>query len=239
MKTVGTSALSVYNNHVKRTLLKTIDYNDGTNIHHINVYLKKSGYRVTAKSLYGELMVFANRTTPDRIIIELIKKCFRLYSNKKNITVPYKIDDIYIYRLGKKLMFTNEPALKNNHSFYYVRKGTKDMTLSYKKEYKIYLQERLDILSKEMGLDLTGWKLTIGEYSSFFGECNYGSRRFKFDYRTYAYRPDIIDSLVYHELTHVYEHGHSEKFYRILRHYCPDYDRLARLLDGNYFEGDM
>ena len=44
------------------------------------------------------------------------------------------------------------------------------------------------------------------------------------------YAPEIIESVIVHELTHCFVFNHSDNFYRLLYKFCPNYDILRKKL---------
>lgn len=84
---------------------------------------------------------------------------------------------------------------------------------------------KVDYFSQIMGVEPKGVKITsaqkrLGSCSSENGIC--------FSYRLMQYDNDVIDYVVIHELAHIKEHNHSDRFYDIVRKYCPDYKNIER-----------
>ena len=68
----------------------------------------------------------------------------------------------------------------------------------------------------------------------------YGKKKWvKFDYRLFAYKPEISDSVIIHEIAHTYEIHHNDHFYKIVHRFCPDYDYLQDELEKGHFEGEL
>ncbi len=89
------------------------------------------------------------------------------------------------------------------------------------------------ILSRvEMFSSRTGWVPTgvrIGSANTSWGSCS-GKNRLNFTWKLVTAEPGVIDYVIVHELAHLKEHNHSEKFWRLVESVLPDYrKRRAKL----------
>lgn len=215
-----------------------LNKSDGT-FFYATIYLSKKHYRrITCSCDYGELVFNANYLTPD----SMIKSLYQQILTKKRFKDayfdrPFYQKDDYIFKLGKKLKITNDGFNKYNDQYYYVKSKDSDLLTKYKKEFHTYLKKRLLELSLIMGLDISDFKISVGDYKTFRGECIPTRKRLKFNIKLFAYTPQIIDSILYHELNHLKYRGHDKKFYNSLLNYCPNYKKLDILISQGKFEG--
>lgn len=223
----------------KRTLLtsKVFTMDDGYSLK-VNVFLKKGKRGILARIEYGELCLYTNRVLSDEKLLSFVKKVYRL--RKKQITQrPFRKENIYIYRLGKKCYFTNDSKKKGVEGYYYIPGNTKDPLTRYKKDFLSYLEPRVREIGKRRGVDFSSWTIRTGLFQSYYGCCAPKKKWVKFDYRLFAYKPEISDSVIIHEIAHTYEIHHNDHFYKIVHRFCPDYDYLQDELEKGHFEGEL
>ena len=223
----------------KRTLLarKIFTMDDGYPLK-VNVFLKKGRRGRLARIEYGELCIYRTEDRSEKTLLRFVKKVYKL--RKKQITQrPFRKENIYIYHLGKKCYFTDDVMKKGSEGFYYLPKNTKDPLTRYKKDFLLYLDKRVREIGRRMGADLSSWTIRTGLFQTYYGCCRPKKKVRKFDYRLFAYKQEISDSVIVHEIAHVYEIHHNDRFYRIVRLYCPDYDHLQDELEEGHFEGEL
>ena len=223
----------------KRTLLGKREYvmKDG-NSFQVKIYQKSNNRGLSIRVVYGEMEAYvSSRTT----FTDLDKFVTKVYNTKRNCIVnrPFMKEDVYIYLLGDKKYFTNDPSKKNDSNFFYIPKNCKDPLTRYKKLFLEWITPRVKQIGQRMGKDLTDWKIRTGLFLSFYGVCFPVKHQMKFDYRLFAYKEEIIDSVIYHEISHIYEIHHNDRFYKIVKLYCPEYDRLNSYIDQGRFEGEV
>lgn len=65
-----------------------------------------------------------------------------------------------------------------------------------------------------------------------WGSCS-SKRNLSFNWRLVLAPPDILDYIVVHELAHLREMNHSQRFWLLVRSFCPDFERHKRWLKEN------
>ena len=225
----------------KRKLIRTKSYflTDGRTIN-VKIYQKSNNRGMTCRINYGEVEMYVSSYSKDKDIDKLFLRAV----NKPHfrgciIDRPFMKDDTYFYMLGKKKYITRDIKFRNSDTFFYIPKTVKDPLTIYKKKYLEFLQDEVVKIGKMMGKDLSNYKIRTGLYLSYYGVCFPKKEQFKFDYRTFAYSKEIIDALIIHEVSHLYSTHHDNRFYTIVKTYCPDYDRLDRMLKQGKFEGEL
>ncbi len=78
-----------------------------------------------------------------------------------------------------------------------------------------------------LGVRAAGWQLRA--MSTRWGSCTPRTARIRVNVRLAAYPPTCLDYVVAHELTHLLEPSHSERFHALLARAYPD-ERVARAL---------
>ena len=98
------------------------------------------------------------------------------------------------------------------------------------KMYRKLTFEEISILipkwSKRMGLYPDEWK--ICKMNSMWGNCRKEKKELHFSLNLASKPIEFIDYVVVHELAHLKEANHSEKFWRIVSQYIPDYREIRR-----------
>ena len=96
-----------------------------------------------------------------------------------------------------------------------------------KKLAKKIIPLKVEYYSKIMGLKYG--RITITSAKTRFGSCS-SSGNLSFSYRLMLYPEEAIDYVVVHELAHLVELNHSERFYHIVASIMPDYKQRQIIL---------
>ncbi len=203
-----------------------------------NIYEKKNGTKMVIRYSYGEVEVYVPPRVTNKRIDDFVTG-FLQRNPDKYFWRPFYKEDVYIYVLGKKMFFTHNPANKGNSTYFYTPSTTKDPINRYKKNFIEYLNKRVVELGKIMNRDLSDYTFRTSLFLTYYGSCCPAKKQMKFDYRLYAFSPEIIDSVIIHEIAHTYELKHNKRFYDIVYLYCPDYDELQSELRSGYFVGKI
>lgn len=85
-----------------------------------------------------------------------------------------------------------------------------------------YIPERVRLYAPKIGVIPA--RITIRNQRTRWGSCSAGGN-LNFNCLLMLTPPEVIDSVVVHELCHLKEMNHSERFYREVRRVFPEYDR--------------
>ncbi len=91
---------------------------------------------------------------------------------------------------------------------------------------------RVEEISLRTGLKCNG--IAIKSYKSRWGCCD-GSNNLAFNYKLFMLPDRIQYYIIVHELCHTVQHNHSEKFWRLVERFVPDYKQLKKGLRGYDF----
>ncbi len=72
-------------------------------------------------------------------------------------------------------------------------------------------------------------RITITGAKTRFGACS-SKGNISYSYRLFDYPEEAVDYVVVHELSHLVEMNHSERFYKIVESVLPDYKERRKLL---------
>lgn len=148
----------------------------------------------------GELVVRAPLRTGTNVIETVIKKHMRWVEN--HISAQKKRMDL--------LSSLSEDDVKR-----------------LKKSAKLYFAEKTEYFSRIMGIKYG--RITITSAEKRFGSCN-SKGNICFSYRLMLYSEAAREYVIVHELAHILEMNHSDRFYRIIESVLPDYKQRKRLL---------
>lgn len=96
-----------------------------------------------------------------------------------------------------------------------------------RKEARAWVTERIAFYAPRMGVEPTGLKITSA--ATRWGSCN-GRNSLCFSYRVACLPQALLDYIVVHELAHIREHNHSDRFWAEVGRFMPDYaERRAQL----------
>lgn len=95
---------------------------------------------------------------------------------------------------------------------------------------KNYFPYKVDYYSKLIGV--TYGKITIRKQQTLWGSCT-SKGNLSFNCLLMLTPPEVIDSVIVHELCHRKEMNHSKRFYNEIYQVYPEYDRWNRWLKEN------
>ncbi|HEY4775574.1 MAG TPA: SprT family zinc-dependent metalloprotease [Xanthobacteraceae bacterium] len=81
-------------------------------------------------------------------------------------------------------------------------------------------------------LGVTVRSVSVRNQTSRWGSCS-TTGALSFSWRLILAPPPVLDYLAAHEVAHLVEMNHSQRFWRILRQLCPDLDRAKAWLDAH------
>lgn len=90
-------------------------------------------------------------------------------------------------------------------------------TRSYDRQFRAYLKKEILSEAQRGRIELPDdFRIRLGKFRSMLASYNFRKRTFTFDRRLYAFRPEVIRSVVDHELSHVHHPDHGPEFKRQL-----------------------
>ncbi|MBI4376787.1 MAG: M48 family metallopeptidase [Elusimicrobia bacterium] len=90
--------------------------------------------------------------------------------------------------------------------------------------------ERVDYWRRRMGVSVG--RIRIKDQRTLWGSCS-NSGNLNFNWRASLAPIEVVDYLVIHELSHLFEMNHSPRFWRRVESWCPDWRRHRRWLLDN------
>ena len=185
----------------------------------------RSPYSVPAKEI--DAFVEARRAWLNRKKAELKAR------SEKSLPVPFNSGENVFY-LGVSYPFFivengagKKDALRwTGDAFHLLCRNTsagKDLFKRwYAEQAKHYFPGRVAFHSAAMGVVPSS--VRVSSARSRFGSCTAG-KKVSLSWRLMMAPPEVIDSVIIHELAHLKEMNHSARFWAFVRQFCSDYDR--------------
>lgn len=125
---------------------------------------------------------------------------------------------------AKEVAFTGTSFTVPKEDFSVLKPKLIDLYISLARKV---IFERTEYFSKKTGLFPAA--VRIGLANSYWGCCS-GKNRLNFSWKLIMAEPAVIDYVVVHELAHLAEHNHSERFWRLVEQILPNYRELREKL---------
>lgn len=104
----------------------------------------------------------------------------------------------------------------------------------YRSILQRYLDSRVSLYAKEMKVEPNEWR--IKAMKTRWGSCNPVAKRLWFSLELAKKTPEDIDYVIVHELAHLKERGHNERFYSIVAQVIPGWKKLRSQLNGRLLD---
>jgi len=209
------------------------------------IIIKKKSFRSLSTSIErdGTVVVKAPLSVTDERINQFIEKN-RDWINKvikkyeeHNFLVRYQDGEKFLY-LGNeyelKIVHTQREPLKLDDKFYLSSKvldQARDVFIAwYKKQANKIIRERVEYYAQLGGYHYN--KVSIKELKKIWGSCS-KNRNLTFNWAIIMAPIDVLDYIVVHELSHLREFNHTQRFWREVATLMPDYEEKERWLYKN------
>jgi predicted metal-dependent hydrolase len=198
-----------------------------------------------------KVLVLAPYSATEEEVLLAVKKRGRWIYNKlrdfreqlSNATPRQYVSGESHYYLGKRQMLKVLEALGEKEKVKLSR-GKLEVSVQQKNPDKVrdllnqwYKSRAVDVFNRrlEVLLSQTLWvverpPLRIQTMQTQWGSCSANGRLTLNPYLVKAPR-ECVDYVILHELCHIAEHNHSERFYRLLRQVMPDWEAVKTRLD--------
>ena len=192
-------------------------------IHSIRYKYRDGGFVISASNL----------TSKEKIIQGLDKFFYRLTKENAHYS---GLTDEYVYLLGKRIAIQSEGKINFTNREQLIYESKDELKKKLKKWFLRYITYRHRQYEKQMKCYEN--KVRVREMYTRYGSNSISHKSITYSSILMHYSPDIIDSVIVHELAHCFEIGHNEKFYKIVRKYCPNYDKLHYKLRKGIYSND-
>lgn len=141
---------------------------------------------------------------------------------KKDKEKPYSLEEGYCYIFGEKSGLPSDIQTIEK-----LDKYLKTLLLDYVTTRNLEVENEMKITKS--------YKVSVRKTKTRYGSNSKATHKIMYSLQLVHFKKEIIDSVIYHELTHDFMRDHSKKFYNILLSYCPNYAILRKkLIHGEY-----
>lgn len=198
----------------------------------------------------GEIVISVPQALPNKQINDILKDkevwIYQTLSKKQKVLFPKQhrefISGEGFYFLGKKyrLKVFDQDYLQTRSIFLkegrfwlsrpLAEQGKQLFSKWYTEQASLWLNEHLPDLSKRVGVIPKACRVSNLGYR--WASCGKDGILY-FNWRTILLPPQKIQYIILHELVHLLEHSHGQRFYDILKRVCFDYKRHESWLKDN------
>ena len=174
-------------------------------------------------------------SAPRLVSLKQIKSGLDKYAKKliqRSVKMNAETEE-YIYILGKKIAL-NYPGYLALESELISYKDNKQLHTKLRKWFLEYLTNRTEFFEKVMGAP--HYLVKLRQMKSRYGSNNKSTKTITYSLVLIHYSPEIIDSVIIHEIAHCFAYNHGDNFYKVVYKYCPNYDILRKKLIKAEFE---
>ena len=189
-------------------------------VRNINYRFKDGAFYVSCPWLTSNSTI---KSGLDRFARRLIKKTDKVS--------PEGVDYIYIFGEKHDLSYPGEIRLPNDELMTF--KDSDELHKKLKKWFLNYVSNETNKMTLTMSAP--SYRVKVRKMVSRYGTNSRQTKSITYSLVLLHYSPEIINSVVVHELVHCFVFDHSDNFYRLLYKYCPNYDMLRKkLIKGEF-----
>ena len=166
---------------------------------------------------------------PRLVSLSMIKSGLDKYARKliKRDVKSSAIGEDFIYIFGQKYDLTY-PGLINVNGLIIKYKDEKELQRKLKRMFFDFVSNRTIFYERVMACP--HYLIKVRQMKSRYGSNNRSKMTITYSLVLLHYSQEIINSVIIHELAHHFVYDHSDKFYKVVYKYCPDYDILRKKL---------
>ena len=194
----------------------TYTYNNKEYVVHVKkAYQRNIYYRYKEDGFYVTAPYLTPKSTIVKGLDKFAEKLLKQYSNSHS---NYSFEDDYVFLLGEQV------SLKSLNI-----ENLQDLQRFLRKKAEIFISELVKKHEEIMGISKP-YKVSVKNTVRQYGSNSKRTHALSFQIDLIHYSPEIIETVVIHELAHEFERNHSKNFYNIVYKYCPRYKELQKKL---------
>ena len=198
-----------------------------------DVIIEKKNNKNTYLRVKEDLNIYVTTSylTPNYMIkkfVNLNKDFIKKQVEKQERRLEKKLD---YYFLGEKIdvIFVDNVKTSFEDGKLYI-KNKSELDKWYKKQMKIVFKEHLDEIYSRFTEKVPYPNLVIRKMSTRWGVCNKNLKKVTLNSELIYKRPEYLDYVIVHELSHFIHFNHSKSFWKLVEENEPRYKRLRKEL---------
>ncbi len=101
---------------------------------------------------------------------------------------------------------------------------------AFRRQLKRSLPPLVEYWAQHMGVPMP--EIAVRRMSTRWGTCNTVTKRITLNLELARRDPSLLEYVIVHELAHLIERGHNERFYAVMDEHLPDWRLRRRVLNG-------
>ena len=175
-----------------------------------NIYYryKEDGFHVSAPYLVGKKTIIQGL---DKFADKIIAQYEKSHSN-------FSFEEDYVWLLGEQISLSSQNI-----------KNMQDLSSYLQKNATFFITELVRKYERIMGVS-ESYKVKVRDTERQYGSNSKRTHTLSFQTGLIHYSPEIIETVVVHELAHDIERNHSKNFYNIVYSFSPEYKEIQKKL---------
>ena len=175
-----------------------------------NIYYryKEDGFHVSAPYLVGKKTIIQGL---DKFSDKIIGQYEKSHSN-------FSFEEDYVWLLGEQISLSSQNI-----------KNMQDLSSYLQKNATFFITEVVRKYERIMGVS-ESYKVKVRDTERQYGSNSKRTHTLSFQTGLIHYSPEIIETVVVHELAHDFERNHSKNFYNIVYSFSPKYKEIQKKL---------
>lgn len=179
-------------------------------------------------NIYISCNIFTTNKQIQKMINENYDSICKMIEKQKNRVKKNK--DFYYIGNKYNIFYTNNDRIDIKNNEIYIKNET-ELNKWYKKQIIATFTERLNICILKFEESLPKINLKIRNMKTRWGVCNRSNNNVTLNTNLIKYKTDIIDYVIFHELSHFIHPNHSKRFWNLVSKYVPNYKDLRKELN--------
>ena len=143
---------------------------------------------------------------------------------------PHNENGMYLFGTFYELTYPGKISINNKTLSY---KDNEDLLKKVKPVFLEYVTQRVRHYEKQMSAP--SYRVRVQKMKTRYGSNSKRTNTLNFNLNLVHFDIGVIDSVVVHELAHIFVFDHSKKFYNVVYKYCPEYNKYRKqLVKGVY-----
>ncbi len=179
----------------------------------------------------GKVYVSTNILVSDKKVLSILQEHQKDLLRMSNIQEKKKAYQEKFFYLGKEydIIYTNYKEISLGENKVFVGRDM-DIAKWYRKQAETLFKERLDYYYNLFTYNIPYPRLRLRTMKSRWGVCNVREKIVTLNIELMKKKPECLDYVVVHELSHLIEANHSSRFWKVVEENYPNYKKVRKEL---------